>query len=99
MIDGGAPTTRTRIVLHRPGRSPETVEVDDEGTIGRDPATLAIFAQDLVVTESAVEQQLARRDRKFDVGDGPDRRARLADGALLRGAVGAADLRCSREGT
>ena len=63
------------------------------------PASVATIAEELYVTESAVKQQLGRLYQKFDVDEGPDRRVRLANGALLRGAVGAADLRAHREGS
>ena len=49
------------------------------------------------MTESAVKQQLGRLYLKFDVGDGPDRRVRLANEALTCGAVRLADLQSLRE--
>lgn len=60
------------------------------------PATVQAIAAELVVTESAVKQQLGRLYLKFTVGDGPDRRVRLANEALTRGAVRLADLRSHR---
>lgn len=59
------------------------------------PATVAAIAAELHVTESAVKQQLGRLYLKFDVAEGPDRRVRLANEALTRGAVRPADLRAS----
>lgn len=61
------------------------------------PATVAMIASQLVVTESAVKQQLGRLYLKFDVDDGPDRRVRLANEALMSGAVRLADLQSLRE--
>lgn len=61
------------------------------------PATVAAIASRLTVTESAVKQQLGRLYLKFDVDDGPDRRVRLANEALLCGAVRLADLQSLEE--
>lgn len=70
-----------------------------DGDVFTSPSTVAKIAEELFVTESAVKQHLGRLYQKFEIDEGPDRRARLANGALLRGAVGAADLRTYREGT
>ena len=51
------------------------------------------------MTESAVKQQLSRLYLKFEVLEGSDRRVRLANDALVRGAVSLADLRSQREAT
>jgi pSer/pThr/pTyr-binding forkhead associated (FHA) protein len=67
-----------------------------DGDAFTSPAAVAKIAEELFVTESAVKQQLTRLYQKFDIDEGPDRRVRLANGALLRGAVGAADLRTHR---
>lgn len=68
-----------------------------DGDAFTSPAPVATMAEELFVTESAVKQQLARLYQKFDVDDGPDRRVRLANDAVLRGAVTIADLRAHRE--
>lgn len=60
------------------------------------PATVATVAAELFVTESAVKQQLGRLYLKFEIVGGPDRRVRLANEALLCGAVRPADLRAFR---
>ncbi|MBP6487472.1 MAG: FHA domain-containing protein [Ilumatobacteraceae bacterium] len=60
------------------------------------PATVATIASMLYVTDSAVKQQLVRLYLKFGVDDGPDRRVRLANDALTRGAVRRADLQSFR---
>ncbi len=61
------------------------------------PASVATIAEVLCVTESAVKQQLGRLYLKFAVGEGPDRRVRLANEALTCGAVRLADLQAIRE--
>jgi hypothetical protein len=61
------------------------------------PAAVSTIAEALSVSESAVKQQLGRLYLKFDVDDGPDRRVRLANEALLCGAVRLADLQAIRE--
>ncbi len=61
------------------------------------PASVSAIAETLCVTESAVKQQLGRLYLKFDVEEGPDRRVRLANEALLCGAVRLADLQATRE--
>jgi DNA-binding NarL/FixJ family response regulator len=57
---------------------------------------VATIASMLYVTDSAVKQQLVRLYLKFGVDDGPDRRVRLANDALTRGAVRRADLQSFR---
>lgn len=69
-----------------------------DGDVFTAPATVAMMADDLVVTESAVKQQLGRLYQKFEIDEGSDRRVRLANEALMCGAVGASDLRAHREG-
>lgn len=61
------------------------------------PASVATIAGVLAVTESAVKQQLGRLYLKFDVEEGPDRRVRLANEALMCGAVRLADLQATHE--
>ncbi|MDO8362454.1 MAG: FHA domain-containing protein [Actinomycetota bacterium] len=63
------------------------------------PATVAAIAAMLYVTESAIKQQLGRLYLKFGVDDGPERRVRLANDALTRGAVRRADLQSFRSET
>ena len=61
------------------------------------PASVATIAGALCVTESAVKQQLGRLYLKFDVEEGSDRRVRLANEALMCGAVRLADLQTTQE--
>ena len=61
------------------------------------PAPVSAIADVLCVTESAVKQQLGRLYLKFGVEEGPDRRVRLANEALVCGAVRLADLQAIRE--
>ena len=61
------------------------------------PASVAAIAHTLCVTDSAVKQQLGRLYLKFDVDEGPDRRVRLANEALMCGAVRLADLQTTQE--
>lgn len=61
------------------------------------PASVQAIAGELYVTESAVKQQLGRLYLKFDILEGSDRRLRLANEALVRGAVSLTDLRSQRE--
>jgi hypothetical protein len=61
------------------------------------PAPVSTIADALCVTESAVKQQLGRLFLKFGVQEGPDRRVRLANEALVCGAVRLADLQAIRE--
>ncbi len=60
------------------------------------PATVDAIAGQLFVTESAVKQQLGRLYLKFGVHEGAERRVRLANEALLCGAVRRADLQAFR---
>ena len=58
------------------------------------PATSAEIAEALVVSEATVKFHLANLYDKFDVGEpSATRRARLAEAALVRGAVQRAELR------
>jgi hypothetical protein len=63
------------------------------------PAAVPAIAAELSVTESAVKQQLGRLYLKFDVAEGSDRRVRLANEALMCGAVRLSDLQAFREPT
>ena len=67
------------------------------GDVFTPPASVATIAEALCVTESAVKQQLGRLYLKFDVGEGSDRRVRLANEALTCGAVRVADLQAMQE--
>ncbi|MGB8858664.1 MAG: FHA domain-containing protein [Ilumatobacteraceae bacterium] len=60
------------------------------------PATVPMIAGQLCVTDSAVKQQLGRLYLKFGIDEGGDRRVRLANDALTRGAVRRADLEAFR---
>jgi predicted DNA binding protein len=57
------------------------------------PASIGQVAAELGVTDGAVKQHLLRLYDKFDVGDDGDRRARLANEAVRRGAINLGDLR------
>jgi hypothetical protein len=66
------------------------------GGMFTEPASIRQMAAELVVTEAAIKQHLARLYDKFDVGAGEERRRlALANEALLRGAVSLAELRGS----
>ncbi len=58
-----------------------------------EPATVHEIAVALVVTDPAVKHHLQNLYDKFGIGEGPRRRARLANAALTTGAVGMADFR------
>ena len=60
-----------------------------------EPATVHEIALALVVTDPAVKHHLANLYDKFDIAEGPRRRARLANAALTTGAVGMADYRAA----
>jgi pSer/pThr/pTyr-binding forkhead associated (FHA) protein len=51
------------------------------------PATARDIAADLVVTEAAVKQHLLRLYHKLRIGEGPNRRVRLANEVVARGLV------------
>ena len=58
------------------------------------PATAAEIASILVVSEATVKFHLSNLYDKFDIGEpSSNRRARLAEAALVRGAVQRAELR------
>jgi hypothetical protein len=61
------------------------------------PSTVGAIASGLCVTQSAVKQQLGRLYLKFDVAEGPDRRVRLANEALMCGAVRLSDMQSLKE--
>ncbi len=63
------------------------------------PASVPAIAGELCVTDSAVKQQLGRLYLKFGIDEGSDRRVRLANDALTRGAVRRADLEAHRSAT
>ena len=59
-----------------------------------EPASLKEIAAELVVSDAAVKQHLANLYGKFDIGDTlTNRRTRLANEAIHRGAVTLSDLR------
>jgi pSer/pThr/pTyr-binding forkhead associated (FHA) protein len=58
----------------------------------KEPASIREIAQRLVVTEDAVKQHLIRLYRKFGIAEGQRRRVRLANEAILRGAVNLSDI-------
>jgi pSer/pThr/pTyr-binding forkhead associated (FHA) protein len=59
-----------------------------------EPASTRTIADELVISQAAVKQHLANLFDKFAVGtDDPNRRLRLANDAIRRGAVTIADLR------
>ncbi len=60
-----------------------------------EPATVHEIALALVVTDPAVKHHLANLYDKFEIAEGPRRRARLANAALTTGAVGMADFRAA----
>ena len=51
------------------------------------PATAHDIAEELVVTEAAVKQHLLRLYQKFRIGEGVNRRARLANEVISAGVV------------
>ncbi len=58
-----------------------------------EPASIREIAAELVISEAAVKQHLARLYRKFDVDEqGERRRVRLANAAVATGAVNLSDL-------
>ena len=61
-----------------------------------EPASTRAIAAELVITQPAVKQHLANLYDKFGVGgDQSNRRSRLANEALRRGAVSLSELRAS----
>jgi len=64
--------------------------VSDE--VFREPASVRQIARELVVTEAAVKQHLSRLYDKFGLVEPEGRRARLANEAIRRGIVSAAEI-------
>jgi hypothetical protein len=63
-----------------------------------EPASTRAIADELVITQAAVKQHLANLYDKFGVGgDQTNRRSRLANEALRRGAVSLTELRASED--
>jgi ATP/maltotriose-dependent transcriptional regulator MalT len=63
-----------------------------------EPSSIRDIAADLVVSDAAVKQHLANLYAKFDIAEGvSNRRSRLANEALRRGAVTLGDLRRGSE--
>ena len=64
-----------------------------------EPASTRVIAEELVITQAAVKQHLANLYDKFGVAaDDSDRRSRLANEALRRGAVSLTELRAHANG-
>lgn len=64
------------------------------GDLFTEPASTSDVAVSLFVSEAAVKQHLSHLYDKFGIyGDGERRRVRLANDAIMRGAVSIADLR------
>jgi hypothetical protein len=64
------------------------------GAVFTEPATIHQVATELVVSDAAVKQHLLNLYDKFAIhGDGERRRVRLANEAIMRGAVAVADLK------
>lgn len=63
------------------------------GSAFTSPGSVSEMAVALVVTPAAVKQHLSRLYEKFEIPDGGERRARLANEAIGRGAVTMSDLR------
>jgi DNA-binding NarL/FixJ family response regulator len=64
------------------------------GSVFTEPATIHQIATDLVVSDAAIKQHLLNLYDKFAIhGEGERRRVRLANAAIMRGAVAVADLR------
>jgi predicted component of type VI protein secretion system len=63
-----------------------------------EPASTRAIAEELVITQAAVKQHVANLYDKFGVGgDQSNRRAKLANEALRRGAVSLTELRASED--
>lgn len=62
------------------------------GDVFRQPASTRQIASELVVTEAAVKQHLSRLYDKFGIYESEGRRARLANEAIRRGSVNAAEI-------
>jgi predicted component of type VI protein secretion system len=63
-----------------------------------EPASTRAIADELVITQAAVKQHLANLYDKFGVGgDQSNRRSRLANEALRRGAVSLPELRANQD--
>ena len=63
-----------------------------------EPASIRAIADELVITQAAVKQHVANLYDKFGVGgDQSNRRSRLANEALRRGAVSLTELRASED--
>jgi DNA-binding CsgD family transcriptional regulator len=62
------------------------------GEVFREPASIRQIASELVVSEAAVKQHLARLYDKFGIVEREGRRARLANEAIRHGAVSTAEI-------
>jgi len=64
------------------------------GDVFTEPASIAAMAETLHLSEAAIKQHLSRLYDRFGLNDAADRRrSRLANEALRRGAISAADIR------
>ena len=68
------------------------------GDVFREPATIRQIAEQLVVTDAAVKQHISRLYDKFGIYEREGRRARLANEAIRRGVVTAAEVVGPRRG-
>jgi DNA-binding CsgD family transcriptional regulator len=68
------------------------------GETFREPATIKEIARALFVTEAAVKQHLVHLYDKFEIVGAENRRVRLANEAVRRGAVALSDLLPDAEG-
>ena len=62
------------------------------GDVFTEPPSIRDIASTLVVTEAAVKHHLVRLYDKFGIYDTAQRRRRLANEALARGAIGLTEL-------
>jgi DNA-binding CsgD family transcriptional regulator len=69
------------------------------GSVFTQPASIREIAESLFVTQAAVKQHLGRLYDKFDIHDGSDRRVRLANEAIRRGALTMAELEADSRST
>ena len=100
---GGAPTDTEEAPPSLTVRERDVLVALCRPLLARDmftePASTRAIADELVITQAAVKQHLANLFDKFGVASAQsNRRVRLANDALRRGAVSIADLRDSREG-
>ena len=66
------------------------------GDVFREPATIRQIAEQLFITEAAVKQHISRLYDKFGIHEREGRRTRLANDAIRRGVVTAAEIAAMR---